>query len=430
MSAELGARQHAAELAAAQTGDEKKLPPMHALHRTCEDRPPIQRAASLDRAAASASHGQRDLHNPLLHTSSPRSPLLGGRLLGPAVEKMTNALVPRAQRVCDSSRFIRLDYTIGRRLGAGRFASVREGCCRESGVRVAIKIFHRSEPSFNLQAVREELTFMRLLKNNDHCIRLLADYEDWESIYLVQELAVGGSLSDRIKAVRGRFCEQEVAAITVQILAAVAALHEMDIAHRDLKPDNILVMSSDSASALYNRIRLCDFGLCKSVDTNERCALQRSSICGTKPFWAPEMVQIIMNGDLAQPDSPKAWYDLKKADVWAVGVMNFTLLFGGEPFRNEEDKVMFPKICLGASMPSVSAAASGAQDLSMSLLTTVPENRPSALKACGHPWLLHVLGRQTLHSLSGLDATPDRGDSATELQALSREGTLESVLDG
>lgn len=91
---------------------------------------------------------------------------------------------------------------------------------------------------------------------------------------------------------------------------------------------------------------------------------------------------------------------------------------------------MFPKICLGASMPSVSAAASGAQDLSMSLLTTVPENRPSALKACGHPWLLHVLGRQTLHSLSGLDATPDRGDSATELQALSREGTLESVLDG
>ena len=59
-----------------------QLWPPPALHRTCEDRPPIQRAASLDRAAASASHGQRDLHNPLLHTSSPRSPLLGGRLLG------------------------------------------------------------------------------------------------------------------------------------------------------------------------------------------------------------------------------------------------------------------------------------------------------------------------------------------------------------
>ena len=54
---------------------------------------------------------------------------------------------------------------------------------------------------------------------------------------------------------------------------------------------------------------------------------------------------------------------------------------------------MFPKICLGARLPSNSAASTGARDLSMGLLTIDPDTRPSALEACKHPWLLDVLGQ-------------------------------------
>ena len=77
------------------------------LSRTCEAKAPgITRARSGGAGAATPAQ-------------TPRS-LVGGNLLGPATARMTDALVPRAQRVCDSARFIRLDYTIGKQLGAPR----------------------------------------------------------------------------------------------------------------------------------------------------------------------------------------------------------------------------------------------------------------------------------------------------------------------
>lgn len=68
------------------------------------------------------------------------------------------------------------------------------------------------------------------------------------------------------------------------MLGAFASLEERDIAHCDIKPENILIM--DSSACL---LKLCDVGSCKIVSIEER---QEETIHGTIPFQAPELVKI------------------------------------------------------------------------------------------------------------------------------------------
>jgi serine/threonine protein kinase len=361
------------------------------LHRTCEERPAgIQRASSLE-AAHRSPIPQATTRTP----RTPRSPLLGGSLLGPAASSITRTLVPKAQRVCDSPRFIRLDFTIGSILGAGRFASVRRGVERQSGEAVAIKILHRTDPCFELGAVRAEIAAMRAVKNEEHCCRLLAVYEDWESIYLVQELAAGGSLARRIKA-GARFREAEAALIVAQVLKALAALHREGIAHRDVKFDNILMVSDDPTSVEYNRAVICDFGLCKHLDGPSR-------MCGTKQFWAPELVTAASGTRPGDP-LPEANYDVK-VDVWAAGFVLYTLLFGKEPFKNQNEDAMYAEIRRGATIPTDAGVSPGAHDLVSRLLSVDPRERPTADAALCHSWLAEQChGRSSCLLLDPRDA--------------------------
>jgi len=345
-------------------------PPPLTLMRTCEERPPrISRANSAERA------------RPTNTNAPPRTPrsLRGGRFIGPTAESLTKMLVSKDNRVCESTRFIRMDYTIEHQVGAGRFATVRMGICRKTGEKVAIKTLHRSDKFFNLEAVREEIALMRSLEDERNCIRLLAVYEDWENVYLVQELA-SGHLAARIQAVNAQFRESEVALLIAQVLSALDALHRNLIAHRDIKFENLLVMSHDTRSEQYNEVKLCDFGLCQALG-----ARRSAACCGSKQFWAPEVVKAF--ADLKAGNSVPAPRDDLKADMWAVGHVLYTLLYGVEPFKNEDDVIMFPKIMRGAQFPEVSKACSGAQDLCRRLLSLDPKVRPSTQEALQEPWL-------------------------------------------
>jgi len=256
---------------------------------------------------------------------------------------------------------------------------------RQSGEHVAIKTLHRHDNWFNLEAVREEIVVMQSLRGQQHCINLFDVYEDWESVYLVQQLAPGGHLAERIKTVKGQFQEDEAAVLVAQVLEALDALHSRGIAHRDVKFENLLLMSKDPQSEEYNRVKLCDFGLCKALDDTGSI----TTISGTKRFFAPEIVQSLHT---AKPGAGlphhEVRYDLK-VDIWALGVVCYTLLYGEEPFKNESDSIMFPKIRRGANIPTT--ASHGAQDMVSRLLCLDPKQRPSAQQALQHPWITETL---------------------------------------
>src|SRR5262249_17462710 len=145
-------------------------------------------------------------------------------------------------------------------------------------------------------------------------------------------LCTGGELYEAV-ASRGHFSEHDAALIIHDLISALHALHEHDILHLDIKPENILFENKDPKS----RILLTDFGLSKlfSEEENRKITtapnfhasfeehiqnyvqhgdIEAAAIRGTNGYMSPE---VIVDG-----------YYSKAADVFAAGVVLYILLCG------------------------------------------------------------------------------------------------------
>ncbi|GAA0173336.1 non-receptor serine/threonine protein kinase [Lithospermum erythrorhizon] len=146
-------------------------------------------------------------------------------------------------------------------------------------------------------------------------------------LVIVMEYAAGGELFDRIKAA-GRFSEDEARYFFQQIICGVAFCHSMQICHRDLKLENILLDGNPAGGPL---IKICDFGYSKSSVLHS----VPNSTVGTPGYMAPEVLS-------------RRSYDGKIADVWSCGVSLYIMLVGAYPFEDPADplnyKTMVSKI--------------------------------------------------------------------------------------
>ncbi|CAB4032578.1 phosphorylase b kinase gamma catalytic chain, skeletal muscle heart isoform isoform X2 [Paramuricea clavata] len=156
-----------------------------------------------------------------------------------------------------------------------------------------------------------------------------------------------------------------------EILTAVKYTHSKNIVHRDLKPENILL--NDKMT-----IKLSDFGFAKELKEDETL----TDLCGTLGYLSPEVLRASMYDD--QPG-----YGFK-VDLWACGVILFTLLSGCPPFWHRRQAVLIRSIIecryqfSGAEWADISDSA---KDLISKLLVSDPEERLSAEDCLKHPWL-------------------------------------------
>lgn len=229
-----------------------------------------------------------------------------------------------------------------------------------------------------LRQLRDEISIMCQL-DHPNIVRIEEVYESTNTIYLVQELCVGGDLFDRLDIQPDfHYSEAQCAKLVKQMLSAVRYLHSKDVIHRDLKLENFLFSSADNDSELM----MIDFGLSKHFDLGE---VQTEQV-GTPYTCAPEIL--------------KGSYD-EKSDIWALGVITFLLLSGDPPFGgcydNENLFEVRNNIVNGnfAFEPEdvwghVSDTAKG---FIRTLLNVDPTKRPTAREVQKEPWL-QVWGKQ------------------------------------
>jgi len=225
--------------------------------------------------------------------------------------------------------------------------------------------------------------------------------------FLVMELLEGRTLSGLIAA-RGRLQADEVVKVGVVLAEGLAAVHACGLAHRDVKPANVLVTRSP-----VDQVHLCDFGVARALGP---AALeggkltQSGAIVGTPEYMAMEALIASDEAD-------------HRVDVYALGVMLFECLTGAVPFEGSLAQIL--QRATAARPPRVSDVRSDVPAALSALVARCLEHDPAArfatmlevaaaLRACMHG---------ATHAIDLLRAEPDAATAAPPGVAVANVAT-------
>ena len=124
-----------------------------------------------------------------------------------------------------------------------------------------------NKENFNSKELELIVNEISIIKELDHpnILKVYEAYEDKEWLYIVTELIHGGELFDEISK-RLNFTEIDAAVIIKQILEAMSYCHGVNIVHKDLKPENLLLQEKDNVEY----VKVIDFGTAQKFDTNTK----------------------------------------------------------------------------------------------------------------------------------------------------------------
>ncbi|BFY97177.1 hypothetical protein BsWGS_00217 [Bradybaena similaris] len=292
-------------------------------------------------------------------------------------------------------------YVFAEKLGSGSYATVYKAY-RKTGIREVVAIKCVLKSSLNKASTENLLTEIELLKNLKHeHIVTLKDFQ-WDTcyIYLIMEYCSGGDLSRFIRSKRA-LPEHVVKRFLQQIALAMKFLWDHNVAHMDLKPQNILLTSSSNP-----QLKLADFGFAKHLYEGDRLHVMR----GSPLYMAPE---IICNGI----------YD-SRVDLWSIGVILYECLFGKPPFASRSFKELGEKIWdqKPLEIPQGVDISDKARDLTLRLLRRNPSDRITFEEFFAHPFIdmEHIPSKDSLSNAVKLSAEAVKKDEIGDYKAAVR----------
>lgn len=203
-------------------------------------------------------------------------------------------------------------YKIKREIGAGGMAIVYEAIDLKTGQSVALKMLKESI-SDNTQALRRFINESKAVAMMDHAniVKILDVSVKTEHKFIVMEYIKGITLRDYMNK-KGKLSWQEASAFITQVLQALDHAHMRGVIHRDIKPQNIMIMEGGF-------IKVTDFGIAK-IPNAETVTMVDHAV-GTIYYISPEQAR----GKKIDT----------RSDLYSLGVMFYEMLTGRLPFMAE-----------------------------------------------------------------------------------------------
>lgn len=178
--------------------------------------------------------------------------------------------------------------------------------------KVAVKILRgdlSEDEKFVRRFQREAISASSL--NHPNIVEVYDVGEDNGKYFIVMEYVEGRTLKQLIKK-RGALTLAEVVDIMLQLTSAIAHAHNSYIIHRDIKPQNVIILED-------GRVKIMDFGIAAQLNSGE--LTQTNSVMGTVYYLPPEQA----NGSATTT----------KSDIYSLGILMYELVVGKVPFRGE-----------------------------------------------------------------------------------------------
>ncbi|CAM9598601.1 unnamed protein product [Ectocarpus sp. 13 AM-2016] len=228
-----------------------------------------------------------------------------------------------------------------------------------------------------MQRLMREVDIMRRLRH-PNIIHLVEALDTPEQLVLILEYAPGVELFDAILS-KTSFSESEARPVFVQVARALQYMHSKSIVHRDVKPENVMIIDRIAPDGLYPEAKLLDFGLSKAIDADTGGSVARTFV-GTPSYLAPEVEE--KKGGKGKPYGTPV-------DCWSLGAMLYVMLVARFPEFQVQGGRKHVRMH-GAAWDKVSAEA---KELIRNLMAFDAGARLSVDKALRHPWLGDLAAR-------------------------------------
>lgn len=252
-------------------------------------------------------------------------------------------------------------YKILGKIVESTFSSVYHAVQIVTGCPVALKLIPKESLIRNIK-LHQEIFILKKIRNRRFMMRLLEVFEDATNIYLILEYHANGDMITYLND-RALLPESELAPMFRKVVLAVRTLHELNIIHRDIKMDNILLDKNGQPV-------LSDFGISSLVQPDTLI----KDTGGTPAYLAPEVINA-------------AGGVCFKTDVWGLGVLLYTLLYGVLPFKGNDFQELYKNILSESFEFPQKETSKDVKDLITKMLKVSLKVRLDIDGVLSHPWL-------------------------------------------
>lgn len=313
---------------------------------------------------------------------------------------------------------VHIRWQQGQFVGGGTFGSVYAAINLDSGHLMAVKEIRLQDPKMIptiVSQIRDEMSVLQVL-DHPNVVQYYGIEPHRDKVYIFMEYCSGGSLAGLLD--HGRIEDETVVQVyALQMLEGLGYLHEANVVHRDIKPDNILLDHNGV-------IKFVDFGAAKVIAKQGKTVVAGpeggggnhagTAAQGTPMYMSPEVIK----------GGHHRHARLGAADIWSLGCVISEMCTGSRPWTNmDNDFAIMYNIANGNSptLPAREQLSETGLDFLKRCFERDPAKRASAAELLQHEWIQSIRLQLSLAE-PGTPATPQTPGLGSESSFGGRDG--------